>query len=202
MTLSFPALDPETRRFGHLLHGIGATVTTAVVIAMYFMVYTPMVEETGDSYRQINQLKSALQKGPMIQREHKQLKERLAAISHRIEQIHMHVPEDAMVPDFISQVTAAAEQEGLTISDIDTGKPFPREGYSEREIEFTGTARYANLCRFIHGIRQLPRLSKVTGLEIRTEAYGQEVHPIRLRMMIYFDIRTVWTHQDKEPQHG
>ncbi|MBN1852760.1 MAG: type 4a pilus biogenesis protein PilO [Pirellulales bacterium] len=200
--MNHSVFDPETNRFGLLLHGVGATVIILAVLMTYMMVYAPMVERTDDTRKEIQRLQTALQDAPNIRREHQQLKTRLADISERIKQLHLNVPEDAMVSQFVSQVTEAATDEGVTISDIDTGKPVSREAYSEREIEFTGTARYASFCHLVDRIRQLPRLSKVTGLHIQTEAYGQEVHPVSLRTTIYFDIRVAPSGQDKERHDG
>ena len=107
-----------------------------------------------------------------------------------------------MVSQFVSQVTEAAEREGISISDIDTGRPRKREGYSEREIEFTGTGRYTNLCQLVDRIRRLPRLSKITGLGVQTEAYGQEIFPIRLQTTVYFGLNVTESEQDKERDDG
>lgn len=180
--------DAKTWKYGRILHGLGVMLSITVAMITYTCIYAPMVQGTDDTRVEVKRLASVLHNAPSIHKEHKQLRDRLADVSDRIKQLRSRVPEEVMVSQFVSRVTEAAEQEGIMISNIDTGRPIQREGFSEREIEFVGSGCYESFCRFVDRVRKLPRLSKVTGLEIHSEAFEQKIHPMKLRTVIYFGL--------------
>ena len=198
--MSHQVIDPETRRFGQLLHGAGAAVVVLGVFLANAFLYAPMVEGLDDTRVEIDKLNADLRSAPTIRDEHAKLKERLDHVTQRMERIRTRVPEDAGVSQFVSQVTKAADQEGITITDFDAGSAAQKNGCSAREITFTGTGRFSSFAQLVDRIRKLPRLTKVTGIEIKSETPGQNIYPIKLRTTIYFGLAVEEAAPGEEPR--
>ena len=180
--------DSDTRRFGRILGYGGVLLTVLGGTLAYSLLYAPMVRATADYRADIRRVKDKLKRAPEIRAQHTQLAARLADFNEQITTLRQRIPGAADEYGFLAQVTEIAEKEGVRVWISTADQPKPKDQYSQITTSLKCTTSYASLCRFLDRVRKLPRLSKITDLNIKTEMPGQQEYPVNLTFLIYFDL--------------
>ena len=180
-----------TRRFGNGVHCAGGVLVLSSIVAVYAFLYAPTMTATERAHQEITEIQAALRKAPGVHREHADLSEQLREVDQRLGEIRRRVPRQAAESEFISELTALADEVGLVISNLTPSSPKSLGGYSQMEISITGSAGYESVCRFVHGVRQFTRLAKIVGLDVRTGAGGNRGYSVTITVAIYYDLATL-----------
>ena len=180
--------DSETTRYGMVLHALGAGLLLLLFAGTYFLLYVPVHQEIAEVENDIQSLKWGLEEAPKVRGNYNTLKKRLAGVSGRMDRLRALVPKEPAISTFVANVNRMGEKVGVKISDYDSGSPIRRDGFEEIEITFTGTGSYRSICLFIQQVRDLPRLTKVTAIDLHSEVPGQKVYPFTFRTVIYYGL--------------
>ena len=181
--------DKATRRFGLLVHCAGGLLVIGGVVAAYLMIYAPTTEATARARIEIKQVQNALRQAPRIRRQHGRLNKQVQEMEDRLERIRRRVPQDAGESEFVSALTATAEEVGIVISTFKPALPEQKSGYWQINITVNGLANYESVCRFVDSVHAFSRLAKVVGLKIsNTDSSGQGIYPVTLTVAIFYDL--------------
>jgi Tfp pilus assembly protein PilO len=95
------------------------------------------------------------------------------------------VPAAPHEADFLGQMTALAHDVELEIHDYRPGVARLLEKHGEMEVQFNAQGTYSAICRFLHRTEELPRLCRITRLEIKAPPSGDKTQ-IDITLLIYF----------------
>ncbi|MGM0487524.1 MAG: type 4a pilus biogenesis protein PilO [Planctomycetota bacterium] len=128
---------------------------------------------------------SAGDKLPEIRRALRQAETELEKAHAHAQQLRQRIPDDPDEAEFLKQVSRLAAATGLEIRDYRRGSLAVKESYSELQINLTCSARYAELCRFLEALDELPRILTIEKLAISSPDEGDE-YPVDLSLSVYF----------------
>lgn len=180
--------DHATRRFGHMVHCLGAVLTLGTAVAVFAIACAPAMEANERTWARILELKQSLLEAPAVAQQHAELSRRLQQMEQQLADIRRRVPQEAQEAEFLADLTSLAEDVGLVVTNLSPGAPQRKAGYSQMDISVSGIARYEGLCRFVDGIRKFPRLVQVVGLDVRHDPSGQGSYPVTVTTAIFFDL--------------
>jgi Tfp pilus assembly protein PilO len=194
-------LDPETRRFGWLLHCAGLIV----VLLCGAFYYSWIFEEAKDSIvklsADIEELKLSVQNAPVVRRTHDELSQRLDGLKSRMAELGQRVPPTADAGKFLGEVSRIAREETLAISEIQPDKPMVKDGFTEMEVKLTAEGDFKSICSFFDRLNKLSRLSKVKSLAVSTPSTTEKL-PMTATIVIYFGLRGSGNAAPEEVQRG
>ena len=119
-------LDPETVRFGRLLHYAGVAIALLCAAAAYSCLFTPIEQDIFNVSVRIDELTESSRNAPAIRSEHEKLSGRLKDIQARYAALQGRVPGSAESGSFLKYVSDIARQENLAISDFQPAKSVRR----------------------------------------------------------------------------
>jgi Tfp pilus assembly protein PilO len=194
-------LDPETVRFGRLLHYAGVAITLLCGAAAYSYLFTPIEKDILDVSVRIDELTESARNAPAIQTEHEKLSGRLKDIAARYAALQSRVPGSAEAGSFLKFVSDVARQENLSISDFQPARAIDGDGFTAMEVVLNGHGTFASICTFFDRLSKVTRLSKVKDLSLTSVDEGNE-YPMKTTLVIYFGLTDKRAAAAKEASHG
>lgn len=194
-------LDPETVRFGRLLHYAGVAITLLCGAAAYTYLFTPIDKDLLDVSVRIDELTESSRNAPAIQREHEKLSGHLKDIAARYAALQGRVPGTAEAGSFLKYVSDIARQENLSISDFQPARSVDGDGFTAMEVVLSGRGSFASICTFFDRLAKVARLSKVKDLSVTTSGDDGE-YPMKTTLVIYFGLTDKRAAAAKEASHG
>lgn len=181
--------DPEKRLklLGSGLHALGLAVTLALAALGYALGIYPVWDDIRLNRDRVAQLQSLLENAPQVRAQHAAMQTTLAAIQKETEQLLRRIPAEPAEAEFLSQVSQAAAAAGLAIRDYQPGGVRQASDHWRLEVQLACTGSYRALCTFLDHVASLPRLARVSHLEIGT-AWPSGGHPITLSMIVFFKL--------------
>src|SRR5436190_1218750 len=131
-------LDPETVRFGRLLHYAGVAITLLFGVAAYTYLFTPIEKDIFDVSTRIDELAESSRNAPAIHAEHEKLSGRLKDIAARYAALQSRVPGSAEAGSFLKFVSDVARQENLSIIDFQPARSIEGDGFTAMEVMLNG----------------------------------------------------------------
>lgn len=194
-------LDPETRRFGWLLHCGGCILVLLCGAIGYTLIYERVegsrVELTGD----IQELRLSVQNAPAIRRTHEQLTQRLDDLKADMAALQQRVPREADAGKFLRDLTVIADDEALEISNFQPDKAASGERFTELEVTLTGQGEFDSICKFFDRLNKLSRLAKVKNLNVSANGDSAKL-PMSATLVIYFGLKGADRTESEEVQRG
>ena len=173
--------------FGWWLHGAGLLVTAAIVAGAVLIVYRPLDRSIARIDRQYSATSSFLERAHDVQREHREWKRQLSDMEGRFANVMARIPAEASESNFLAQLSELAQRTGLTIQDYRPGAVSQQEEHREMEISLSARSQYAGLCEFLAELESLPRLCRITQLNVSVpKSDTPETYPIEMTLRIYF----------------
>jgi Tfp pilus assembly protein PilO len=194
-------LDPETRRFGWLLHCAGFIFVLLCGSIGYTWIYERAEGSIVELAAAIQELKLSVENAPTIRHTHEQLTQRLETLKAGMAALQHRVPREADAGKFLREVTLIAGEEALEISNFQPEKPTNREAFTELEVTLTGQGDFKSICTFFDRLNKLSRLSKVKSLTISASGATEKL-PISATLVIYFELRGSDKAKSEEVQRG
>jgi Tfp pilus assembly protein PilO len=182
------AIDPETRRFGRLLHYVGLLLTVVTTTVGYSYLHAPALRDIAQTSAQIDDLLLSVRNAPAMREQHRIESEKLDNVTKRIANLHRRVPREANHGEFLKEVSKLASAGKLSIKDFQPGKPEIKTGYSEMQVTVRGQGGFSSICTFLDGLAKLTRLSKVKDLTLSAAEDGSD-YPMTATLVIYFGLR-------------
>ena len=169
---------------GWLLHA-GGLLLTAAIFAIAFFAYQSFDRDCDRLARQILATSRFLNTDDEIRFNHRDLNQRLSVMEGRLTDLMTRIPAARNESDFLAQLAELARQHKLKIQNYRPGVVFEKEKHREMEIRLTAEGSYQSCCRFLAGLESLPRLCRITHLNISVPD-DAEIYPIEMTLRIYF----------------
>lgn len=122
-----------------------------------------------------------------IRAQHQRLTGTVARLQKQVAGLRERVPDERLEGEFLSQVTRAAGEADFQIRDYTPGSVRAGAGYSKMEIQLAGSGSYRSVCGFLDRLQQLPRLSRITRLELAAAPQSED-YPVKLTLLIFFGL--------------
>jgi Tfp pilus assembly protein PilO len=172
--------------FGWLLHVAGLAVTVAVAAAAIGLLYWPINNEIVDVSRQIDSANMRLQQQPEAARHLEELQTVLAEREQEQAELEARVPDVVDESGFLRQLAELARSTGTVIGEYSPGLPIDHGTHGSLEISLKLHATYADACRFLEGLKDLPRLCRAKSMEILAPEAGNDDYLVEMTLLIYY----------------
>jgi Tfp pilus assembly protein PilO len=181
-----PQHDPSKRLrlLGLGLHGLGLSIVLATAGLGYALVIRPLETRIEESDGRSLQLEAVLREAHKVRAEHQRLQGAMAAAEAKAADLQKRVPDEPSEAEFLAQLTQAANQTGLQISDYRPGVVRGGQRCSQLQIQLSCQGTYRSICDFLDRLAALPRITQVEKLDIT--AAGPDGHPVTLWVIVYF----------------
>lgn len=156
----------KLRSYDVLLSAGLAAATLVVMAAICLAAYYPLGNRFRDVQAQAGELRDLVERTSEIARKHQALEERLTKSRQAAAELLERMPAAPRESDFLAQVSQLAERTGIEVADYHPGPVEQRENHHEMEVRVSTRGAYDALCRFLEQVDRLPRLSRLTQLEI------------------------------------
>ncbi len=148
---------------------IGAALWGGMLLGYYGCVYSPLHAREDAQQARIGELRNLLQNNVNVHTTHHELRAAVEELEGQIATIRRRIPDEPLEATFLSEATSIAHEEQLRIDDFGrlSIETFPN--YSEVDVVLQGEGSYTSICRFVHRVSQLDRLSTVRQLSIESD---------------------------------
>ncbi|MBC8868839.1 MAG: type 4a pilus biogenesis protein PilO [Planctomycetes bacterium] len=121
-----------------------------------------------------------------IETRHARLKECLTESENLLADLQARVPDEPNESEFLGQLAKLAEESGVELGEYQPGATHEEGKFGKLEIHFMATGTYDQICRFVHGLDDMPRFFRVSSLEVALEDPQSEVYPLDVELLVYF----------------
>lgn len=179
---------PKDRRLLRLTTAaVGAALWGMLLIGFYALVHGPLQRLEESQVRRIDELQILLHDNENVHISHRTLRATLTEMQEQIDAVRRRIPTDSLEAIFLSDATSIAKQEGLQIEDFRRLAVENLADYSEVSVVVHGRGTYASICRFLHRVSQLDRLSTVRRLAIASDS--AQPYPFEVVYSLQFGMR-------------
>jgi Tfp pilus assembly protein PilO len=184
------------RRFDKLqsydlwLNGVLAAATIGVVTVAYLVAFLPLNLQFYAVRAEIEGFQKLIQKTSDITQTRQTLEAELAKSQKGTAELLQRIPTAPRESDFLAQVCQLADHTGMEVADYHPRTIEKRENHQEMEVHLSTRGDYQAICQFLEQVEHLPRLCRLTQLEIGSTVIGSAVAgsklPVEMTFRIYF----------------
>ena len=202
MNISF---GKNLKSLSWLLHAAGLLLTLGS-LAFPVLVLHSHDRDYERLERKVSSLSTFLRTGGEIHADNRELNRELASVESRLADLMARIPDARDESVFLAQIAELAAQHQLVIRNYRPGIVHEKEKHREMEISVSANGDYQSWCRFLDGLESLPRLCRVTNLNISAPDEST-TYPIEMTLRIYFapksasDVTPRTTSREKRESH-
>jgi Tfp pilus assembly protein PilO len=148
----------------------GAVFTAAVVIVGLWSLWGPLTRPADNASQRMEALQGLLRDEGRLRTEHARLCQQLEAARQKDEALRNRIPDGPQEADFLAQVSRAAGEVGLQITDYRHSGITGGKLCSAMRVELSCEGDYQSICSLLDRLQELPRYSTVARLEINSIA--------------------------------
>ncbi len=168
-----------------MLHALGLAVTAGAVSLAAVLLWQPAHAHSEAAAAESVRLDELLKSAGDIRDEARDVRRQLDEAEARSLKLAERVPTAPHEADFLGQMTSLAHQVELEIHDYRPGIARLLDKHGEMEVQFSALGTYAALCTFLYRTEELPRLCRITRLDIKAPPMGDK-NQIDITLLIYF----------------
>ena len=147
--------------------------------------WQPAHAQSEEAAVEIARLDELLKSAGEIREAAREIRRQIDEAEARGVRLAARVPTAPHEAEFLGQMTKLAHEVELEINDYRPGVARLLEKHGEMEVQFSAQGTYAALCRFLHRTEELPRLCRITRLDIKAPQTGDKTQ-IDMTLLIYF----------------
>lgn len=167
------------------VHAAGSAVALTIVLAGYTLLGASHSCDETDCIARIEEGKRLIDQSEMLH-EILELNEcELFEHSQRLERLNALIPYRPESSRFLAQLAKLADSSELDIRNFRPGTPEDKETIKRIKVQLTGAGSWECICRFVHGLHSLPRLTHVSRLSIDPINADQQ-YPVNMELSIFF----------------
>jgi len=166
------------------LHGLGALIACAILLAAELVGYRPLDAEVAACARETAELQGVIQDGERLRAEHGRLRQELARARERSADLIERIPDQPQEADFLAQLSQLADDSGLKIRDYRPGVITLRSSHATMKVDMICAGNYESICTFLDGLAELPRHCTVVRFQIDSASQG-ELYSVELSLELY-----------------
>ena len=175
----------KLRSYDVWLNGVLAAATIGLVAAAYAVAFLPMDFQLQAARSETEGFRQLIQKTSEISQTQQTLASELAASEKQTAELLQRIPIAPRESDFLAQVCQLADRTGMEVADYHPRAIEKRESHQEMEVKLSTRGEYQALCHFLEQVDHLPRLCRLTQLEIGNAPTGTML-PVEMTFRIYF----------------
>lgn len=168
------------------LHAVGAVIACAILVGGLVLVRRSLAAERTSIDARIAEARQILDKEDALHTEHSHLEHRLSDLERRTGELLARIPETPREAEFLAQLSGLAGESQLAIRSYRPDSPVESERYQRLDIELVAEGTFTSLCRFLEGLESLPRLSRLTHLEVESASAEDGTYPVTMTLRIFF----------------
>lgn len=164
----------------------GLLVGTIVVLtAIYIAAFSPLDLQLSEASQQSTELQELIRQISDITLKHQSLEAELAKSQQATTELLQRIPTAPRESDFLAQVCRLADRTGMEVADYHPGTVEKRENHHEMEVKVSTRGEYAALSKFLEQVDHLPRLCRLTQLDVVAAPAGETLS-VEMSFRIYF----------------
>ncbi|MGH7128193.1 MAG: type 4a pilus biogenesis protein PilO [Planctomycetaceae bacterium] len=156
----------DLRATAWLLHAAGLGVTLALCAAGWLCVLGPITTQTDDARQRLDAARSLLKSDAAVRRRNVSLHAQHDGLESQSRQLLSRMPETPEESEFLAQLTQLAVRTGVLLREFQPSAAAANDSFQELEIRVSAESDYESLCRFLAGVNDLPRLCRLTALDL------------------------------------
>jgi Tfp pilus assembly protein PilO len=151
------------------LNVAGAVLTVAVVVGVWWL-GEPRTRCSPDASQRLDACRELLRNEVRVRADHARLRQQLDAARQKDQALRQRIPDGPHEADFLAQISQAAGETELQITDYRHGVVTAGQPCSSVQVELSCEGDYRSICRLLDRLRELPRHSTVARIEIHADA--------------------------------
>ena len=180
--------DRKLTVLGWLFH-LGGLVAVVLGASAYQVVVSGLItRQQNENVAEIARLETLLETERDAGRELSRLQADLARLEASAEAARQRIPETPQESEFLTQISAAANETGLTIQNFTRGAVTSLGTHSQLQIRLTGEGDYASICGFFEKMAAFSRVATVSRMNLTVPA-NSEIYPLDMTLTLYFGAR-------------
>lgn len=160
-------------------------VTTIVLSAIYVAAVYPIDRQLTDAIRESRELEQLIRQTSDVALKHQTLTAELEQSELATAALLQRIPTAPRESDFLAHVCELADRTGMTVANYHPGLIETRENHHEMEVRLSTRGEYASVCKFLEQVDHLPRLCRLTQLEVSTIPTEEKL-AVDLSFRLYF----------------
>ncbi len=186
--MSADSNDRKLMVLGWLFH-LGGLVTLMLGACAYQFVISGLItRQRSGNAAEITRLETLLETDRNAGRELFHLQEALRGLEASAEAARQRIPETPEESEFLAQISAAATEKGLSISNFTRGSVTVLDTHSQLQIRLTGEGDYASICGFFETMATFSRVATVSQMNLSISP-NSEIYPLDMTLTLYFGAR-------------
>jgi Tfp pilus assembly protein PilO len=164
--------------------GLGI-VTAVALVGIYFATFYSFNVQHSAVQTEATELRELIRQASEFNEQQQALTTQLTKSEQAAADLTRRIPSAPRESDFLSQFCELAERTGIEVADYRPGMIDQRENHHEMEVQISTSGEYAALGKFLQEIDHIPRLCRLTQLDVGTEPTGSKLRAEML-FRIYF----------------
>lgn len=152
----------------------------------YTMVFKPQNASIDSAKAQIAHKQEMLEKLRAETARNEDLAQVNEELAHRIGSMEAMLPTNKEIDQIVRQVSSLAVREGLAPPTLSSSKPLSAAGYREQPLQMTTEGSWLGFYEFLIELEQLPRITRVTDLELEQSSGDEAEIKADFTLSIYF----------------
>jgi Tfp pilus assembly protein PilO len=170
-----------------VMHAVLVAITIAVAFAAWGLGYQIQVSRLAAAERSAR-AQGLLGQAEKIRAEWTSLQVEQAAVTAEVEGLRAKLPEAAEESTFLHQLSELAAEHQIVMSEFRPGSVVRCEDHKEMELRLRCSGEYSNLCRWLAGVEQLPRMSRVSQLIVNAPRLANEACTLDCQLNLLFGL--------------
>jgi type IV pilus assembly protein PilO len=171
-----------------------AVVMIGLLCGSYFLVFLKHDEKKRDKQEQVNRKLKALSDLERATANVKDVDIKIAELRKATEFFESKLPQAKEMDKVLKEVWQLAEENGLKTKTVRTHKAKKMQGYSEQPIEMSLAGDFHGFYEFMLKLEKLPRLTKVTHMNLSKMTEKDGEMQASLTLSIFFEPDTIDSH--------
>ncbi len=167
------------RARGREIYIITGVVAAVLIVAWYFLLFSPTQQKLGDLDQEIQSAQSALDMAKQEVARLESYKKTAPQSRAEIVRLGKMLPESEGIPGLIIELTQTAQASGVDITGITKGQTTPGAPFGIQTVSLTVTGRYFDVEDFLYRIEQYVAFRnagfRVTGRLLQVAQLGMTV---------------------------
>jgi len=192
---------PRTQRqpiqtIGSLLHATGLGCALLAAVVFYGAIYAPRANAIDRLNEEIAGVQLRLHGANTIRQQYSQLIAQRKQQRQLAEEVRQRVPDAPQEAEFLEVISKGTPPEDFVITDYSRGQAIQADGCRQVDIQLQCNGTYAGICRFLDQLDNMPRITHVVGLELKSQMVEQR-YPLTITVRLYFGVQPVGLEKGK-----
>jgi Tfp pilus assembly protein PilO len=168
-----------------MIHAAGGSTVVAAVLLFYFAFYAPTAADAEQRTTRMEQVRLLMGTSEKVAREYRELHQRVTELRQAAGSTRQRMPRRTNTQEFIENITQLAVANEMQVELCSPAAPQTFPTHTQIEIACSFRGSYAGVCRLLADVDHLAQISKVSRLEVASQANSDQ-YPVHLTFQLYY----------------